>query len=310
MIAPHSPLASGYPSRPVTIIVPYVAGGTLDTIARRLGDVLSRRLGQPFTIENKTGGGTVIGANAVAKAPPDGYTLLMGSSTPLAINATLYKNLPYNAKTDLKLLALVAASPLVMVVSPTSSIHSLADLVREAKAKPKSLIYASAGIGSPHHLFMELLMSKTGIEMTHVPYRGTLPGLTDVISGRIPLMFTDLISGLGAMQAGSVRPIFSGTAERLSMLPDIPSAREAGLDDFNAASWLGVAAPGRTPLPIQAKLHDELIGIVQSADFKATVDKLGMTVLPSGSLEELDAFVQEEIKRWGMVVKKSGATIQ
>jgi tripartite-type tricarboxylate transporter receptor subunit TctC len=310
VIAPHSPLASGYPSRPVTIIVPYVAGGTLDTIARRLGDVLSKRLGQPFTIENKTGGGTVIGANAVAKAPPDGYTLLMGSSTPLAINATLYKNLPYNAKTDLKLLALVAASPLVMVVSPASSIHSLADLVREAKAKPKSLIYASAGIGSPHHLFMELLMSKTGIEMTHVPYRGTLPGLTDVISGRIPLMFTDLISGLGAMQAGSVRPIFVGTAERLALLPDIPSAKEAGLDDFNAASWLGVAAPGRTPLPIQAKLHDELIGIVQSADFKATVDKLGMTVLPSGSLEELDAFVQEEIKRWGMVVKKSGATIQ
>jgi tripartite-type tricarboxylate transporter receptor subunit TctC len=157
---------------------------------------------------------------------------------------------------------------------------------------------------------MELLMSKTGIEMTHVPYRGTLPGLTDVISRRIPLMFTDLISGLGAMQAGSVRPIFSGTAERLSMLPDIPSAREAGLDDFNAASWLGVAAPGHTPLPIQVKLHDELVGIVQSADFKATVDKLGMTVLPSGSLEELDAFVQQEIKRWGVVVKKSGAIIQ
>jgi len=310
VMAQRSLMADDYPSRPVTIIVPYVAGGTLDTIARQLGNVLSKRLGQPFPVENKTGGGTVIGANLVAKAAPDGYTLLMGSSTPLAINATLYSSLPYNAKTDLKLLALVAASPLVMVVDPASSIHSLADLVREAKARPKSLTYASAGIGSPHHLFMELLMSKTGIQMTHVPYRGTLPGLMDVMSGRIPLMFTDLISGLGAMKAGKVRPIFTGTADRLAMLPDLVSAKEAGLDDFNAASWLGVAAPGGTPLPIKAKLHDELVDIVRSPQFKAIVDKLGMTTLPSGSLDELDAFVQQEIARWAAVVKKSGATIQ
>jgi tripartite-type tricarboxylate transporter receptor subunit TctC len=302
--------AEEYPSRAVTVIVPYAAGGTLDTVARYLGKALSQRLGKPFLIENKAGGGTVIGANAVAKATPDGYTLLMGSSTPLAINATLYKNLPYDTKTDLKLLALVAASPVVMVVNPSVPIHSLAELVAAAKAKPKGLTYASAGIGSPHHLFMELLMARTGIEMTHVPYRGTPPALTDVISGQIPLMFCDLISGFEMMKAGRVRPIFTGTKDRLAVLPDVPSISEQGLSDFNAASWLGVAAPAATPLLIKQKLHDELVSIVGSPDFNATVDRLGMSAMRSGSLDELDAFVQGEIVRWAEVVKKSGATAQ
>ena len=307
---PMPVLAQDYPARPVTIIVPYAAGGTLDTVARNLGKSLSERLGKPFLIENKAGGGTVIGANAVAKAAPDGYTLLMGSSTPLAINATLYKNLPYDAKTDLKLIALVAASPLVMVVNPASPIRSFADLIKEAKAKPKSLSYASAGIGSPHHLFMELLMTITGIEMTHIPYRGTPPALTDVIAGQVPLMFCDLISGLAMMQAGKVRPIFTGTRTRLSVLPDVPSASEVGLSNFHAASWLGVAITGGTPLEIKAKLHDGLVDIVRSAAFKASVETLGMTTMESGSLDELDAFVQSEIVRWGEVVKRSGATAQ
>jgi tripartite-type tricarboxylate transporter receptor subunit TctC len=302
--------AEDYPARPVTIVVPYAAGGTLDTVARYLGKDLSEHLGKTFLIENKAGGGTVIGANAVAKATPDGYTLLMGSSTPLAINATLYKNLPYDARTDLKLLALVAASPLVMIVNPQVPIHSLSELVAAAKAKPKLLTYASAGIGSPHHLFMELLMTTTGIEMTHVPYRGTPPALTDVISGQIPLMFCDLISGLEMMKAGKVRPIFTGTQQRLAVLPDVPSIREQGLADFNAASWLGVAATGGTPEPIKAKLHDELVRIVESDAFKTTVDRLGMSAMHSGSLGELDAFVQAEIARWGDVVRKSGASVQ
>ena len=305
---PASVLAQDYPSRPVTIVVPYSAGGTLDTIARRLGSELAERLGKPFLIENRTGGGTVAGTNAVAKAPPDGYTLLMGSSTPLAINATLYKSLPYNTKDDLNLVALVAASPMVMVVNPSVPIYSLADLLREAKAKPKLMDYASAGIGSPHHLFMELLMSMTGIQMTHIPYRGTPPALTDVISGQVPLMFCDLISGLEIMRAGKVRPIFAGTPERLAVLPDVPSVKEAGLDGFNAASWLGIGIGSAVPLPIKTKLHDELAAIVKSPAFHTTVAKLGMTVLPNGSLAELDAFRLQEIVRWAEVVKKSGAT--
>jgi tripartite-type tricarboxylate transporter receptor subunit TctC len=302
--------AQDYPTRPVTFVVPYAAGGTLDTVARKLGNSLSERFGKSFLIENRTGGGTVIGANAVAKAAPDGHTILMGSSTPLAINATLYKNLPYDTKTDLKLLALVAASPLVMVVHPSVPIRSLSELIAAAKAKPKGLTYASAGNGSPHHLFMELLMSMTGMEMTHVPYRGTPPALTDVISGQIPLMWCDLISGLELMKAGKVRPIFAGTAERLPVLPDLPSIREQGLADFNAASWLGVAVTGATPLPIKTRLHDELVRIIASPAFGATVDKLGMSVLKNSSLEELDAFMQKEIVRWGEVVRKSGATAE
>ncbi len=312
VVAVHAPAtvsAQDYPTRPVTIIVPFVAGGTLDTIARHLGGTLAEKLGKPFLIENRTGGGTVIGANAVAKAPPDGHTLLMGSSTPLAINATLYKNLPYDTKADFRLLALTAASPLVMVVNPSTPIHSYADFIRVAKEKPNALTYASAGNGSPHHLFMELLMSRTGIQMTHVPYRGTLPGLTDVISGQIPVMFCDLISGLELMRTGKVRPIFTGTAERLAVLPDVPSVKEAGLDDFNAASWLGIAAATATPRPIQAKLHDELVIAVRSPAFKTMIDRLGMTVLENGSLDELNTFMQQEIVRWGEVVKKSGAKV-
>ncbi len=303
-----SAFAQNYPARSVTIVVPYAAGGTLDTVARHLGKGLAERLGKPFLIENKTGAGTVIGSNAVAKAAPDGYTLLMGSSTPLAINATLFKNLPYNAKTDLKLLALVAASPMVMVVNPSVPIHSYADLIKEAKAKPIS--YASAGIGSPHHLFMELMMSKAGIKMTHIPYRGTPPALIDVVSGQVPLMFCDLISGLEIMKAGKVRPIFAGTRARLPVLPDVPSSAEVGLADFHAASWLGMAVTGGTPMPVQSKLHDELVSIVKSDGFKTSVEKLGMTTMESGSLEELDAFVQKEIIRWGEVVKKSGASAE
>jgi len=301
-------VAQDYPARPVTIVVPYAAGGTLDTVARYLGKGLSERLGKPFLIENKTGAGTVIGSNAVAKAAPDGYTLLMGSSTPLAINATLYKNLPYNAKTDLKLVALAAASPLVMVVNPAQPIHSYADLVKLAKSKPIS--YASAGIGSPHHLFMELMMSKAGIKMTHIPYRGTPPALIDVVSGQVPLMFCDLISGLEIMKSGKVRPIFAGTRTRLPVLPDVPSSVEVGLADFHAASWLGMAVTGGTPKPVQQKLRDELVGIVKSNGFKDAVVKLGMTTMESGSLEELDAFVQGEITRWGEVVRASGATAE
>ena len=303
-------LAQDYPTRAVTIVVPYSAGGTLDTIARHLGSGLAERLGKPFLIENKTGAGTVLGTNAVAKAAPDGYTLLMGSSTPLAINATLYKSLPYDTKADLKLLALIAASPLVMVVNPSVPIHSYADMIREVKAKPKAFNYASAGIGSPHHLFMELLMSMTGMEMTHVPYRGTPPALTDLISGQIPIMFCDLISGLELMKAGKIRPIFTGTRARLAVLPDVPSMDEVGLAGFNAASWLGVAVASATPLPVKTKLHDELAGIVRSAAFKANVDKLGMTVMNNGSLDELNAFMQQEIVRWGVVVKKSGASAE
>jgi len=297
-----------YPSRPLTIVVPYAAGGTLDTVARHIGKSLGEKFGKPVLVENRTGGGTVIGTNVVAKAAPDGYTLLMGSSTPLAINATLYKTLPYDPKTDLKLLALVAASPLVMVVNPASPIRSYADLVREAKAR--SLPYASAGNGSPHHLFMELMMSMAGIHMTHIPYRGTPPALTDVVAGQVPVMFCDLISCLEMMKAGKVRPIFSGTRTRLPVLPDVPSSTEVGLTDFHAASWLGIAVTGGTPMPVQSKLHDEIVGIVKSQGFKDAVEKLGMTTMESGSLEELDAFVQKEIVRWGEVVKKSGATAE
>jgi tripartite-type tricarboxylate transporter receptor subunit TctC len=303
--------ADDYPTRTVTIIVPYAAGGTLDTIARQLGQRLSERLGKPFLVENKAGGGTVIGANAVAKAAPDGYTLLMGSSTPLAINATLYKNLPYNPRTDLKTVALIAGTPLVLIVNNEVPVHSVADLIK--LAKEKQLSYASASIGSPHHLFMELFMALTRIKMTHIPYRGTPPALTDLMAGQVPVMFCDLISGLQLMRAGKVRAIAAGTKSRLAVLPDIPSVSESGipaLSNFDAISWLAVAVTGGTPMPIQQKLHDELEKIVASESFQASLSKLGLTPMEGGSLAKIDSFVQSEIVRLGDVVRKSRASVQ
>jgi tripartite-type tricarboxylate transporter receptor subunit TctC len=303
--------AEDYPHKSATIIVPYAAGGTLDTIARQLGQRLSERLGKPFLVENKAGGGTVIGANAVAKAAPDGHTLLMGSSTPLAINATLYKNLPYNPRTDLKTVALVAGTPLVLIVSNDTPVHSVADLIKFAKDKQVS--YASASVGSPHHLFMELFMAETGINMTHIPYRGTPPALTDLMAGRVSVMLCDLISGLQLMRTGKVRAIAAGTKSRLAVLPDIPSVSESAipaLSNFDAISWLAVAVTGGTPMPIQQKLHNELQKIVTSDSFKESLSKMGLTEIQGGSLAAIDDFVQSEIVRLGDIVKKSGVSVQ
>jgi tripartite-type tricarboxylate transporter receptor subunit TctC len=299
--------AQNYPSQPVTIVVPFTPGGTTDILARLLGQKLGQRLGGTFLVENKPGAGTAIGSTAVAKAAPDGYTLLMATSTPMAINATLHKNLGYNPATDLVLISLVAQSPFALVVNPSLPVRTLPELLVYAKAHPGELSFGSGGPGSPHHLFMELLASMAGVKMTHVPYKGTLPALNDVMGGQIQLMFSDLAPALQMIQAGKLRALAVSSKDRVPALPDVPSVDEAGLKGYDAVAWLGIAAPSATPKPVADKLFVELKGILAQPDVQALISRVGMTPMQNPSIPELQQFVRTEIARWGEVVKMSGA---
>jgi tripartite-type tricarboxylate transporter receptor subunit TctC len=292
-----------YPNRQVTFIVPFAPAGGTDILARLLGQKLEQRLGKPFVVENRPGAGTVIATNFVAKSPPDGYTIMMSVSS-LAIDATLYKKLPYDPGKDLALVALIASVPFVLVVNPSLPVHSVDDLIKLAKQRPLS--YGSGGVGAFHHLAAALFASMTGIKMTHVPYRGTAPALNDLIGGYIQLMFSDLGPALPLINAGKLRALAVTTTQRFSSLPDVPPLAEAGVPGFNAAAWQGVIAPAQTPKPIVAKLNSELNTIVVTDDIRARLTDLGMNPVGKGSPEELESFLQSEIVRWGKVVEAAG----
>ena len=302
--------AQNYPTRPVTIVVPYAAGGGTDLLARMVAQKLEQRLGKSFIVENRPGGGTVIAALAVAKAPADGYTLLMGTSTPLAINATLHKKLPYDPATDFVPLALVANVPVGLVVNPSQPITSASDLVKLAKEKPGSLSYGTSGPGSPHHLFAELFKSMTGIEMTHVPYKGSVPALTDVVAGHIPLMFCDLGPAQPMIKQGKVRALGVTSAVRVASLPDVAPIAEVGVPGFEAVAWQMLVAPANTPRPIVDTLSKELKVVLALPEIKKRISELGMIPIDSAPPDTLARYVKTEIVRWGAVVKKSGASVE
>lgn len=302
--------AQSYPTRPVTIIVPYAAGGGTDLLARMVAQKLEQRLGKSFIVENRPGGGTVIAALAVAKAPADGYTLLMGTSTPLAINATLHKKLPYDPVTDFVPLALVANVPFVLVVNPALPINLVSDLIKLAKGKPNSLSYGTSGPGSPHHLYAELFKSMTGIEMIHVPYKGSVPAITDVVAGHIPLMFCDLAPAQPMIKEGKVRALGVSSAVRVASLPDVAPIAEVGVPGFEAVAWQMLVAPANTPQPIVDTLYKELKVVLALPETKQRINELGMIPVDSAPPDALARYVKTEIVRWGAVVKKSGASIE
>jgi len=306
LLAIGAAAAQDYPARPVTIVVPFTAGGSTEILARIVGQKLEERLGRPFLVDLKPGAGTAIGSNAVAKSTPDGYTLLMATSTPMAINVTLHKNLPYDPAVDFVPLALVAQSPFVLVVHPDVPAKSVPELIAYAKANPGKLSYGSAGPGSPHHLFGELFKSMTGIQMTHVPYRGSLPALNDVVAGHIPLMFCDVPPSAQMIQAGRVRALGVSTAARLPAFPDIAPIGEAGVAGFDAAAWLMLVAPARTPAPIVDKLHNELKRSLATPEVKEQIAKLSLLPLETPAIADMQSFVKAEILRWGKVVQQAG----
>jgi tripartite-type tricarboxylate transporter receptor subunit TctC len=298
--------AQDYPTRPVTIIVPYVSGGSTEILARLVGQRLEGRLGKPVLIENKPGAGTVIGANAVAKAVPDGYTLLMATPTPMAINVAVYKSLPYDPVTSFVPLAMVGQSPFTLIVNPSLPVYSVRDLIAFAKQNPGRLSYGSGGPGAPHHLYAELLKSMAGIEMTHVPYKGSLPALNDVVAGHIQLMFCDIPPAAGMIEAGKVRPLGVSTKTRVAAFPDIPTIAEAGVPGFAVAGWFMLAAPARTPPPVIEKLHGELKSILAAPEMKDQLIKLNLIPMETPSVEEMQSFVKSEIVRWAKIVQQAG----
>jgi len=298
--------ADDYPNHPITIVVPYTPGGSTEILARIVAQHLGPRLGQSVIIEDKPGAGTVIGATAVAKAAPDGYTLLMATPTPMAINVKVHKQLPYDPAADFVPLVMVAQAPFVLVVNPALPVHSVTELIAYAKQNPGRLSYGSGGVGAPHHLYAALLASMTGIHMTHVPYKGSLPALNDVVGGHIDLMFCDVPPAAGMIKSGRVRALGVSTKARVSDFPDIPPIAEAGVPGFDVAGWFMVVAPAQTPPAIVARLHNEMKSLLATPEVKEQIVKLGLLPLESPSVDDMKAFVRSEIARWGKVVEAAG----
>jgi tripartite-type tricarboxylate transporter receptor subunit TctC len=302
---PRVAWADDYPTRPVTLIVPYTPGGSTEILARIVAQNLERRLGQSVLVENKPGAGTVIGASLVAKAAPDGYTLLMATPTPMAINVRVHKELPYDPATDFVPLIMVAQAPFVLIVNPSLPVHSVKELIDYARQRPGQLSYGSGGVGAPHHLYAELLKSMTGIQLTHVPYKGSLPALNDVVGGHIELMFCDVPPASGMIQSGRVRALGVSTRTRLAAFPDIPPVAET-VPGFDVAGWFMIVAPARTPPAIVEKLHTQMKGVLAAPEIKEQIVKLSLVPLESPSVDEMKAFVKSEIVRWGKVVDAAG----
>jgi tripartite-type tricarboxylate transporter receptor subunit TctC len=251
-------VAQPYPSRPITIIVPSAAGGLSDAFVRLIGDTIQGAWGQPVVMDPRSGAGGIIGTQVVANAAPDGYTLLMGNIGPLAINPTLYSSLPYDVETQLAPVALVATYPNVLVVNPSLPIHSIADLIRYAKEKPGTLNFASAGIGQSQHLSGEMFKSMADIDIVHVPYKGTGPALTDLLSGSVQMMFSNVPAAVPYIESGKLRAIAVTGLTRSKALPQVPTVNEAGVPGYDVVSWLALMAPAKTPDEIIARLHAEV----------------------------------------------------
>jgi tripartite-type tricarboxylate transporter receptor subunit TctC len=292
-----------YPTHQVTFIVPYASGGGTDTLAHLLAGILQQQFGKPFTVLNRPGEGTIIATNFVAKSPPDGYTIMMAVST-LAIDATLYRKLPYDPAKDLALLALIASVPFLLVVSPSLPVYSVDDLIKLSKERPLS--YGSGGIGAFHHLAGALFAKMTGISMTHVPYRGTAPALNDLVGGYIQLMFTDYGPAQGLINAGKLRPLAVTTSKRLAALPDVPPLADVGVPGYDIAAWQGVVAPAKTPDGVVAKLNTQLNSAVALPDVSVRMSDLGMIPIGKGSPDELASFLKAEFVRWGKIVETAG----
>jgi len=296
--------AQDYPSRQVNFVVPFAPGGGTDILGRLVGQKLTERFGKSFVIENRPGAGTVTAALQVAKSAPDGYTIMMATSGTMAMNPTLYKKLPYDPGKDLMLVALICDVPFVLVVNPSLPVNTVADLVKLAKERPLS--YGSGGTGAFHHLMGEFFKSRFGIQMAHVPYRGTLPALNDVVAGHIQLMFSDVAPALPLIQAGKVRPLGVTTKRRAPSAPDIPPLAEVGAAGFDWAAWQSVAAPGGTPKDIIAKLNGAVNEAIAEAEVAKQLVAQGFIPIGKGSPEELDRFVKSETARFAKLVEQAG----
>jgi tripartite-type tricarboxylate transporter receptor subunit TctC len=310
LIVVAAPLSSGqstYPTKPVRLVVPFPAGGTTDLLARAAAQKLSEAWGQQVIVDNRPGAAGNIGAELVAKSAPDGYTLLMGTVGTHAINASLYAKMPYDHVKDFTPVILVAGVPNVLVVNPQVPVNSVPEVIAYAKANPGKLNFASSGSGTSIHLSGELFKTMTGVQMTHVPYKGSAPALTDLIGGQVQLMFDNLPSSLAFIKAGKLRAIAVTSTTRSAALPDVPTVADT-VPGFEASSWFGILGPAGTPRDIVMKINGETAKWLASPDAKEKLAAQGANVA-SGTPEDFAKHIQAETAKWAKVVKESGAKV-
>ena len=299
--------AQDFPRKPIRMIIPYPPGGPTDILGRIVAQNLSERLGQQVVVENKPGASGMIGADLVAKAPPDGYTLLANASIHV-INPSLYKNPTYDAIKDFTPVSLIADVPLVLVVPPELPVKSVKDLIALAKSKSGKLNFASSGNAAAPHLAGEAFKIATGVDMQHVPYKGSGPALTDLMGGQVQLMFDSLPSSISHVKSGKLRAIAVTTAKRSSALPSVPTIAESGVPGFDISTWYGVWAPAGTPKEIVSRLSGEIAKIVKLPDVRERLSGLGAEPVGS-SPDEFAAYCRSELAKWAKIVKASGATV-
>jgi tripartite-type tricarboxylate transporter receptor subunit TctC len=300
--------AQDYPTKPIRIVVPFPPGGATDLLARAVAQRLTEKWGQAVIVDNRPGAGGNIGSELVAKAAPDGYTLEMGTVGTHAINASLYAKMPYDHVKDFVPIVLVAAVPNVLVVNPSLPVKSVQELIAYAKANPGKLNFASSGNGTSIHLSGELFKVMAGVQMTHVPYKGSAPALQDLIAGQVQLMFDNLPPSLPQIKAGKLRALAVTTAKRSPALPDLPTIAESGLPGFESSSWFGLLAPAGTPQPIVAKLNAEVNAWLATPEAKEKLLASGANPA-GGSPEDFAKHIAAETAKWQKVVKESGAKI-
>jgi tripartite-type tricarboxylate transporter receptor subunit TctC len=305
---PAAASADQFPSRTIHLVVGFAPGGINDIVARLIAPKMSEALGQSVIVENRPGAGGTIGADQVARAEPDGYTLLLSSVSNLAMASTLYKDLPYDATKDFAPVALVAASPNIMVVNPAFPVHGVKDLIKLAKEKPGSINYASAGIGTSNHLTVELLKTMTGIDIVHVPFKGDAPAVTAVLANQIPMMFPTLPVALPYIKSGKLRAVAVSSAKRSPLLPDVPTVAESGdLPEFAVSVWVGVVAPRKTPEPIIGKLNAALHQAVAAADVGEHLATLGAEPA-ADTPDEFARYIASETTQWSRVARMANLT--
>ena len=300
--------ADEYPTRPIRIVVPFSPGGAVDGPTRLIAQELGKRLGQPVVVENKPGAGATIGTDVVAKAPPDGYTLLLASQTN-AISATLYRQLPFDPIEDFTPITLIGREPGVVVVHPSVPARTLQEFIAYVKAHPGKVDYASSGNGSGQHLFAALLASKTGMKMNHVPYRGSGQATTDLLSGVVAMAIPGTAGMVGHIKSGKLRALAVTGAKRSPQLPDVPTVIESGVPGYEAYVWMGLLAPKGTPRPIVERLQHDVVAVLGEDEVKAYMAKAGIEIVGSSS-EGFDRFFRAERDLWAKVIRETGAHIE
>jgi tripartite-type tricarboxylate transporter receptor subunit TctC len=309
-LAAFAPVANAevWPAKPIKWIVPFAPGGTTDILARTISEKLSQALGQPVIIENKPGAGGGVGADFTAKAPPDGYTIMGGTISTHAINASLYKSLPYDPVKDFAPITLIARVPNMLVVNPDVPAKNVAELIALMKANPAKYTFASSGNGTSQHLSGELFKAMAGVDMQHIPYKGSPPALQDVVGGQVTMTFDNITTAWPLAKAGKLRALAVTTARRSAIAPDVPTLAESGLAGYEVGSWQGAFAPAGTPPEIVKRLNAEMVKIINMPDVREKLVGLGAEPV-ANTPEEFGALVKTEVAKWADVVKKSGAKV-